>query len=66
MKVLCENDVLSISVVSTKKRYSFFEKGFRFSENLFQSYSIENVQNFQLLPYKIMPIFQTEGYFENN
>ena len=26
-----------------------FEKGFRFSDNLFQSESIENVQNFQWL-----------------
>ena len=42
----------------------FFEKGFRFSENLFQS--IENVQNFQWLSHKSMPISQTEGYFENS
>ena len=42
-----------------------FEKGFRFWENWFQSYNIENVQNFQLLSHKNMPISQTEGYFKN-
>ena len=45
--------------------FQFFEKGFRFSENLFQSYSIENVQHFQWLSRKNMPIFQKEGYSEN-
>ena len=35
---LYENDVFSILVLSTKKAFSsFFEKGFRFPENLFQS-----------------------------
>ena len=34
----------------------FFEKGFRFPENLFQSESIENVWNFHLLSHKNMPI----------
>ena len=43
----------------------FFEKGFRFSENFFQSKRIENIQNFQRLLHKNMPISQTEGYFEN-
>ena len=43
----------------------FFEKGLRFSENLFQSWSIENVQNFQWLWQKNMPIPKTEGYFKN-
>ena len=41
----------------------FFETGFRFSENLFQS--IENVPKSQWLSYKNMPISQTENYFEN-
>ena len=43
----------------------FFEKGFRFPENLFQSKSIENVQNFPWLLHKNMPIFQAKGYFKN-
>ena len=34
--VLNGNDVFSILVVSTKKRYSSFLKGFHFPENLFQ------------------------------
>ena len=40
-------------------------KYFRFSENLFQSYSIEQFQNFQWLSNKNMLIPQAEGYFEN-
>ena len=43
----------------------FFEKGFCFSENLFQSLSIENVQYILWLSDKSMSISQTEGYFEN-
>ena len=43
----------------------FFEKGFRFPENPFQSQSIENVQNFHWLLHKNLPISQTEGYLEN-
>ena len=43
----------------------FFEKGFRFSENLFQSYGINNVQNFQWLSHKITPIYQKKDYFKN-
>ena len=43
----------------------FYEKGFRFPENLFQSQSIENVWNFYWLSHKNMLISQTEGYFEN-
>ena len=43
----------------------FCERGLRSSENVFQSLSIENVQNFQWLSHKNMPISQTEGYFEN-
>ena len=42
----------------------FFEKGFRFPENLFQSWSIENVWNFHRSSHN-MPISQTEGYFQN-
>ena len=48
MVVLYGNDAFAVLVLSTKKQYSsFFEKGFRFPENLFQSCSIENVQNLQ-------------------
>ena len=43
----------------------FFEKDFHFPENLFQIQSIENFKNFYWLPYKNMPISQTESYFEN-
>ena len=42
-----------------------FQKGFRFSENLIQSWSIENVQNLLPLSKKNMFIYKTEGYFEN-
>ena len=40
-------------------------KVFRFPENLFKSWSIENIQKFNWLSHKSMPICQTEGYFEN-
>ena len=63
MTVLYENDAFSILVRSTKKH--FFVKSFRFRENLFQSYSTENVQNFHESSHKNMPISQKEGYFEN-
>ena len=43
----------------------FFEKSFRFLENLFQSLSTENVQNFHWSSHKNIPISQTEGYFKN-
>ena len=43
----------------------FFEKGFCFAENLFQSQIIENVQNSHWLSNKNMSISQVEGYFEN-
>ena len=43
----------------------FFELGFHFLANLFQSSSIENVWNFHWLSPKNMPISQTEDYFEN-
>ena len=45
--VLYGNDAFSILMLSTKKAIlQFFEKGFRFPENLLESESIENVQNF--------------------
>ena len=38
MAVLYGNDEFSILMLSTKKWYfNFFDKGFRFTENLFQS-----------------------------
>ena len=66
MAVLYGNDAFSILMRSTKKQYSsFFGKSFRFLENLFQSWSNENVQNFHWLTHKNMPLSQMEGYFEN-
>ena len=60
------NDAFLILVLSIKKQYSsFLKKDFHFPENLFQSYSIENVQNFHWLSHKSMTISQTEGYFKN-
>ena len=44
----------------------FFEKALHFSWNIFQSWNIENVQNFQWLSHKNIPISQTEGYFKNS
>ena len=43
-----------------------FWKVFLFLGNLFQSESIENIQNFQWLSHKKMPIFQTRGYLKRN
>ena len=43
----------------------FFEKSFRFLENLFQSQSTENVQNHHWSLHKNTSISPTEGYFEN-
>ena len=43
----------------------FFEKGFYFPENLFQSQRIENVQHLHWLSRENMPISEIEGYFEN-
>ena len=66
MAVLYGNVAFSILLFSTKKGYSSFLKKFLvFSENLFQSNDIENVQNFHWLSRKNMPISQTEGCFEN-
>ena len=43
------NIAFSFTVLSIKKRFfSFLKKGFSFSENVFQSYSIESVQYIQL------------------
>ena len=56
-QVLYGNVTFSIVVLSTKKwNSSFSKKAFCFSQNLFQSYNNENVQNFQWQPYKDMPI----------
>ena len=66
MALLYLNDKILMLVLSTKKQItSFFEKGFSFPENLFQSQSIENVQNVYWLSHKNMPVSQTEGFFEN-
>ena len=37
-----------------------------FPENLFESWSIENVQNFHWLSHKNMLISETEGYLKNS
>ena len=50
-----------IFVRSSKKWYSSFLKGFVFSRKLFQ-----NVQNFQWVSQKNMPISQTECCFKNS
>ena len=54
----------NFSAFNWKTILQFFEKDFRLTENLFQSWNIENVQNFYLLLHKNMPISQTEGDFE--
>ena len=41
--------VFNLSAFNQETILQFFGKGFRFPENLFQSYSIENVQNFHWL-----------------
>ena len=53
------------SYFQLKMVLQFFEKVFRLSEYLCQSWSIEKVQNFHWLWHKSRPISQTEGYFEN-
>ena len=66
MAVLYENDAfLVLSAFNQKTVFQSFEKSFRFLDNLFQSWSPENVQNFEWSSRKNMPISQTEGYFEN-
>ena len=55
----CVNVVLSILVDSTKKKDALVcGKGFCFSENLFQSESIEIVHNFQWLSCQNTPSFK--------
>ena len=61
MVVLYGNDALLFLVLSIKKRYSSFLHGFRFPENLFQSWSIENIENFHWFSHENMVISQTEG-----
>ena len=56
---------MTVSIFNKKTVLQFFEKSFRFPENLFQSLSIGNFRNFHWLSHKNMPIFQTESYFEN-
>ena len=51
--VLCGDVAFSIVVLLTENLHS---KKFSFSVNLFQSLSNENVQGFQWLSYKIIPI----------
>ena len=57
--------VFNLRGFNYKTLLQFFEKDFCFSKDLFQSSSIKDVQNFQWLSGKNMPISQTEGYFEN-
>ena len=56
--------VFNISTFNLKT-IQFFEKGFRFSGNWFQSENIEKVQNFHWLSYKNMLIAKMGFYFEN-
>ena len=54
--VLYHNITFPILALLTIKHWSgFFEKGFRYSENLFYSYVIGNVQNFLSLSHKKHP-----------
>ena len=57
--------IFNLITLNSKTVLQTFGKGFRFPENLFQSSSNENVQNFYWLSQKNMPISQTEGYFKN-
>ena len=65
MAVFYGNDAFTILVLS-KTVLQFFEKVFRFPENMFES--TENLQNCHSphwLSHKNMPISRTERYFEN-
>ena len=62
--ILYGNVSFSILMLPTKKRYSSFLKKVFLYKNLFQSFSIENVQNSQWLSRKNMSIFQTEVSLE--
>ena len=57
--------VFNLNVFNDKTVLTFFEKSFRFLENLFQSQSIENVQIFHWLTHRNMLISSSEDYFEN-
>ena len=59
MAVLYGSDAFSISVRSTKKRYSSSLKKFSFSKNT------KIIQNFRWSSHEKMPISPTESYFEN-
>ena len=64
--VLNRNDVSSILVVSTKKRYSsFLEKVFVFQKICFKVKVLKTFQTFNGCHRKKKPIPQTEGYFES-
>ena len=66
MAVLYGNDVFSIFVLSTKKRYSsVLKEVFVFQEIYFKVKSIENVKNFLWLSHENILTSQTESYFEN-
>ena len=55
-----------ISVLSTKKTVlQFFDKGFRFSESFFQSYTNENMKKSPVMVTENMSISQTEGYLKS-
>ena len=57
MTVLYGNGALPILVFELENGTPvFWKKRFRLPENLFQSLSIENVQNFHWLSHKNMPI----------
>ena len=57
--------LLQFRYFQLKKYFPVFWKRLRFSENLFKSQRIENIQNFQWLSHKSKPISQIQGYFEN-
>ena len=59
--VLCGDVAFSIVVLLPKNLYS---KNFSFSVNLFQSLSNENVQGFQWLSYKIIPVSYMESFLK--
>ena len=62
--VLNKNDMFSILVISTEKRYSsFLKKIFVIQKILFEVKLMKTFETFT--DCKNMPISQTEGYFEN-
>ena len=63
MALLYGNDVFSILVLSTKKRYSsFLKKVFVFQKICFK---VKVLKTFKISTDKNMPISQTKGYFES-